>query len=97
MYTNWQLCTWIGLTLGQLIPNATSWGLDFAMSVTFIGMTIPYLKNRPALLCVTIAGIFSIFTYPLPHKIGLILSALAGIAAGLLSETLLPKPSVTHE
>ncbi|NJL49871.1 MAG: AzlC family ABC transporter permease, partial [Leptolyngbyaceae cyanobacterium SM2_5_2] len=31
MYLNWQLCTWLGLTVDQLIPNAAAWGLDFAM------------------------------------------------------------------
>lgn len=47
MYVNWQISTLLGLTLGQSIPNASAWGLDFAMVATFIGMTIPYLVNRP--------------------------------------------------
>ena len=47
MYGTWQLCTLLGITAGQLIPNAADWGLDFAMSVTFIGMIAPYLKKKP--------------------------------------------------
>lgn len=47
MYINWQLCTWIGILVGQSIPNPDAWGLDFAMIVTFIGMLVPFVKNGP--------------------------------------------------
>lgn len=87
MYLNWQLCTFLGITVGQSIPNAAGWGLDVAMPVTFIGMIIPYLKNRPTWLSVVVAGLVSVMAYPLPHKVGLILAAMMGIAAGLLAES----------
>ena len=86
MYANWQLCTFLGLTVGQFIPNAVAWGLDFAMPVTFIGMVVPYLKNRPMILAVLISGGVAVLANPLPHKLGLILAAVAGITAGILSE-----------
>ena len=88
MYINWQLCTLLGVTAGQLIPNATEWGLDFAMSVTFIGIVIPYLKNRPMLVAVMAAGLVAVVANPLPHKLGLIVAAIAGIAAGVYTEKL---------
>lgn len=88
MYLNWQFCTFLGITIGQLIPNAAGWGLDFAMPVTFIGMIIPYLKNKPTWIAVTVSGITAILSYSLPHKLGLMLAALAGIASGLIAETL---------
>jgi len=86
MYLNWQLCTLLGVTIGRLVPNAANWGLDFAMSVTFIGMTIPYLKTRPMGLAVTISGLVSLIAAPLPHKLGLMIAAIAGISAGVWSE-----------
>lgn len=43
MYLVWQVSTLLGLTVGQRIPDAQGWGLDFAMSVTFIGMMVPYV------------------------------------------------------
>lgn len=86
MYTNWQLCTLIGVLLGQAIPDATSWGLDFAMSVTFIGMIIPYIKNKPMLTSVIVAGTASLLTASLPHKLGLMISAIVGITAGVITE-----------
>lgn len=88
MYLNWQLCTWVGITVGQMIPNAASWGLDFAMSVTFIGMTIPYLINRPMIVAVLIAGIVSVLAHGLPHQLGLIVAAIAGVVSGISVEYL---------
>jgi 4-azaleucine resistance transporter AzlC len=87
MYLNWQVCTWLGLTAGQLIPNAAAWGLDFAMPVTFIGMVVPYLKNKPMLATVVVSGLVAVLAYPMPNKLGLILAAVAGIVAGILVET----------
>jgi 4-azaleucine resistance transporter AzlC len=86
MYLNWQFCTFLGLMVGQRIPNAAAWGLDFAMPVTFIGMVIPYLKNRPMWATTIVAGVVALVAYPLPHKLGLILAAVAGIAAGIMVE-----------
>ncbi|MBD3884792.1 AzlC family ABC transporter permease [Phormidium tenue FACHB-886] len=86
MYANWQVCTFLGLTIGQMIPNAASWGLDFAMSVTFIGMVIPYLKTKPMYCSVIVAGIVALLAHGLPHQLGLMVAAIAGIAAGLISE-----------
>lgn len=87
MYLNWQLCTWVGVTVGQLIPNVAAWGLDFAMPVTFIGMVTPYLKNRPMVVTVVISGLVALLAYPLPNKLGLILAAVVGIGAGIIAET----------
>lgn len=91
MYINWQFCTFAGLTIGHLIPNAADWGLDFAMSVTFIGMVIPYLKNQPMIATVVVAGITALLAQGLPHQLGLIVAALAGIAVGVLCEQLTPE------
>ena len=86
MYTNWQICTLVGLTLGHLIPDAASWGLDFAMSVTFIGMVMPYLNNKPMFIAVMVSGIMALLTNNLPHQSGLIVAAIAGITAGMVTK-----------
>ncbi len=86
MYGNWQLCTFLGITVGRLVPNAADWGLDFAMSVTFIGMVIPYLKTKPMAIAALVAGAVALIAYPLPHKLGLMAAAIAGIGAGVFSE-----------
>jgi 4-azaleucine resistance transporter AzlC len=91
MYTNWQFCTFLGLTVGRLIPDAAAWGLDFAMPVTFIGMVIPYLKNKPMVATTVVAGVVAWLAYPMPHKLGLIIAAVAGIATGVIVEILSSK------
>lgn len=86
MYGNWQLCTFLGLTFGRAIPDASAWGLEFAMPVTFIGMILPYLQTRPMGVSVLVSGGVSLAAHSLPNKLGLMLAAVAGIAAGLVSE-----------
>lgn len=87
MYLSWQVWTLLGITVGQSIPDAAGWGLDVAMPVTFIGMTLPYLKNRPMWVSVLVAGAVSVLAYPLPNKLGIMLAAIAGIGAGLAVES----------
>jgi predicted branched-subunit amino acid permease len=61
-------------------------GLDFAMPATFIGMVIPYLTNSPMWASVITAGSVALATNSLPHKLGLMIAALAGVAAGITWE-----------
>jgi len=91
MYINWQLCTWIGIVVGQSIPNPGAWGLDFALVVTFIGMLVPFVKNRSTLVAVLVAGLVAVLCNGLPNKLGLIVASLAGISAGLLANRLWPE------
>lgn len=96
MYVNWLLCTWLGLTVGQLIPNAAHWGLDFAMSATFIGMVISYLINQPMIVSVFVAGVMSVLAHGLPHQLGLMVAAVTGIIAGVLTEKFTTRISSIH-
>lgn len=87
MYVVWQLSTLLGIVAGSAIPDPAGWGLDFAMSVTFIGMLVPMIRTRPALAAVLVASITAVLTYSLPNQLYLIVSALAGVVAGVLSES----------
>ncbi|MCL5276094.1 MAG: AzlC family ABC transporter permease [Chloroflexi bacterium] len=95
MYANWQLCTVIGIVAGQAIPNPLAWGLDFALVVTFIGMLAQFVRNRPALAASIVAGICAVLANGLPNKMGLLLAAVLGIAAGVIAEALAPPAPVT--
>ncbi len=90
MYTNWVVCALVGVLAGQHIPNPQNWGLDFAMIATFIGLLVPTVRNRPAVVAVLVAGLGAVLTYSWPNKLGLIVTALLGVAAGVLAETHLP-------
>jgi 4-azaleucine resistance transporter AzlC len=85
-YVNWQLWCFLGLVLGDRIPDASGWGLDVAMPVTFIGMIIPFVKNIPMAVRIPTAGAASLCTLGMPYKSGIIVSACMGIFAGLVTE-----------
>lgn len=97
MYTNWQICTLIGITAGQAIPDARSWGLDFAMVVTFIGIVVPLIITRPVLISVITAGIAALIFYDMPNQMGLIIAALCGIISGYLAERHSHKQKLIHQ
>ena len=86
MYLNWQFWCFIGSVLGNRMPDASNWGLDVAMPVTFIGMIIPFVKTIPLAICVLTAGAASLLTLGMPYKLGIVASAFAGIGAGLMAE-----------
>lgn len=89
MYLNWQFWCFIGLMLGNRIPDASGWGLDVAMPITFIGMIIPFVKTISMVACVLTAGAASLLTLEMPYKLGIIVSALAGISAGVTARRLI--------
>ena len=93
MYTNWNVCTVVGLIAGRMLQDIGGWGLDFAMVAAFIGMVIPYLKDRPNVCAALAAGASALLFNGLPHKLGLIVASVAGIAAGVVAERFQGKPS----
>jgi len=80
LWTTWQICTAIGIFLGAAVPP--SWGLDFALPLTFIALLAPVLKDRPAVVAALVAGVVALIGAGWPYKLGLVAAALAGIAAG---------------
>ena len=96
MYFNWQLCTMIGIFFGRVVPGLEEWGLDFAMSATFIGIVVPYLKNRPMIATALVASGLGLALYGLPNKLGLMIAALAGVATGFFLEQRLASNRITE-
>ncbi len=89
LWSCWQLSTAVGIFLGAQVP--ASWGLDFTLALTFIALVVPALHTRPGLAAALIAGTVALLAYQMPYKLGLIVAALAGIAAGLGGERLWPQ------
>lgn len=84
MYANWQLCTWVGMTLGRQVPDMTRWGLDVAMVVAFVGIVVPALRHRAEWACAATASVAAVLTHDWPHQSGLLLSSLLAIGVGVL-------------
>ncbi len=90
LWLGWQLSTAVGIFLGTQIP--ASWGLDFTLALTFIGMVVPLLKNRPTIAAAVTAGIVAVVAHQLPYQLSLIAATLAGIAVGVWLENKTQKP-----
>jgi len=83
MWINWNLWTLIGVLVGQNFPDVKSWGLEFAMVATFIGIVVPGLKTPPLWAAAISAGLVATLLHHLPYQSGLMLGALAGVCVGV--------------
>ncbi|MDN5323034.1 MAG: hypothetical protein PWQ67_1488 [Clostridia bacterium] len=53
---SWIVSTVLGGMLGNLIPDPTRWGIDFALSAMFIGLLLMQMKDKTDLLVAICAG-----------------------------------------
>jgi len=84
MWSAWQVSTGVGLFLGAVIPK--NWPLDFTITLTFIALLVPMLKDRASVAVSITAGIVAIFTIGLPFRLNLILAVLFAVVVGLTTE-----------
>lgn len=82
LWTTWQASTAAGILLGAQIPS--SWSLDFTLALTFIALVVPALKEKADVAAALTGGITAVLLLDLPYKLGLVIGALLGIAAGVL-------------
>jgi len=79
-YVFWNIATLFGIIAGKTIPNMEQWGLEFAIAATFIALVIPMIKA----MCVLISLVSSVVCSVLALEVGLLISALLGMAGGVL-------------
>jgi predicted branched-subunit amino acid permease len=84
LWGTWQLTTTAGLLLGNFIPE--SWQLGFAIPMTFAALLILAVRTRAALLAAVVGGIVAVIAIDLPYGMGLMAGAVAGVAAGMISD-----------
>ncbi len=82
LWAGWQVSTAGGILLGAEIPRSLP--LDFALPVTFIAIIVPMIRSRAALAAALVAGGMALAGAGWPYRLGLMASALAGVAAGAL-------------
>ncbi|RAU46109.1 MULTISPECIES: AzlC family ABC transporter permease [unclassified Pseudomonas] len=86
LYTCWVSSSLVGVLFGQAVPDMASWGLEFAMLATFIGIVVPLLRNQSQIAAALAAGAVALMTWSWPYKLGLMAAAFSGIAVGVLLE-----------
>lgn len=91
LWLTWQASTAVGVFLGAEVPAA--WGLDFTLALTFIGIVVPMLRNRPMLAAAVAAGITAVAAHALPYSLGLVAATFVGIGVGVWLENKNGSPS----
>ncbi|OTF06866.1 AzlC family ABC transporter permease [Halorubrum sp. SD612] len=80
----WQIGTVVGVVLGAGVPDA--WGLTFAVPLVFLALLVPAMKDRPTTVAGVAGGAVAVIAAGLPLNLGLLVGALCGVAAGLVTE-----------
>lgn len=83
LWATWQVSTAVGIFLGTGIPS--EWSLDFTLALTFIALLVPALGTRADVVAALVSGTVAVAAFGLPYKLGLMLAAGSGIAAGMLA------------
>jgi 4-azaleucine resistance transporter AzlC len=83
LWVTWQISTAAGIFLGTGIPS--EWSLDFTLALTFIALLVPALVSRADIVAAVVGGAVAVAAFGLPYKLGLVLAAFSGIAAGMLA------------
>lgn len=83
----WLLAGWLGARLGPTIGDPRTWGLDFALVATFIGLLAPQVRDRVTLLVALLAGgVAVVGAMLLPGNWYILLAALAALGLALFLE-----------
>lgn len=82
MWVVYQATTAAGVALGASIP--AEWQLSFAVPLTFLAVLVPAIEGRPTLAAALVGGAVAIIGVSLPFNAGLLVGAVAGIAAGAI-------------
>jgi predicted branched-subunit amino acid permease len=81
-FTVWTTTVTAGIFIGGIIP--TSWRLDVAPAIMFVGIVILGLVSRANLGAAIVGALVCAVAIDLPNNLGLLVGALAGVLAGFL-------------
>lgn len=84
LWVAWQVSTAVGIFLGARIP--ASLHLEFALPLTFMALVRPAVTDRATAAAALTAGVAAVLADGLTLRLGMIVAAVCGIAAGLLTE-----------
>ncbi|MGQ0830593.1 MAG: AzlC family ABC transporter permease [Microthrixaceae bacterium] len=88
LWVNWQICTVIGLLIGAAVPDSLP--LDFAVPLVFLVLLVPAITDRPAGVAALVGGGAAVLGAQAgAGHLSVLVGAVAGIAAGALSEVVL--------
>ena len=83
-FVNWQWATALGLVVGPVVPD--SWRLGFAPPIMFVGIVLASVNRRPQAAAAIVGGLVGLATAGLQDRLGILIGASAGVAAGAYME-----------
>jgi len=84
LWVAWQIVTMVGIVVGAQLPAA--WSLDFTIALVFLGLLVPAVASRPALVAAVVGGVVAVLSLELPNGTGIIAASVAGVAAGSIAD-----------
>jgi 4-azaleucine resistance transporter AzlC len=94
LYIIWNTAVPLGMLIGPVIPD--SWRLDFAPPIMFAGLTMFAVKRVPAGVAALVGGFVSLATVDLRDRLGIVIGALAGVAAGAIADQIITNQRLTR-
>lgn len=82
LYLGWAVLLGAGVVLGAFLP--TTIPIELAIPLTFLLLLLPLLKDRDGLVAAAVGGVAALAASALPFGFGLLVGAVAGLAAGAL-------------
>ena len=98
IYLFWGSSGVIGYFFGNMITPELSYIFDFAFVAAFIGMIVPMVKTRPALVTVIASAVISLAgSLVIPGKWYIIIAGLGASLAGFLASEFLDSKKIATE
>ncbi len=85
LFVFWSTTCVIGILLGARLPQSLS--LEFTLPLVFLALTAVTLKSKAAVVAAFTGGISAALFASLANGLGLVIAAILGVTAGLISET----------
>lgn len=87
----WFAANIAGARMGQAIPP--EYALDFALPITFLALVAPMLRTRADIAAAAVSVLGTLALIGLPYGTGLMVAAGLAMTAGVLVESLQPRPA----
>ena len=84
-WTAWSIGGVLGAFIGGQIPSNLS--LDFVPTLSFVLALVINVRDRASLIAACVAGVVAVAVAGFPWSMGIIVGAVVGLAAGMMTET----------
>jgi predicted branched-subunit amino acid permease len=83
MFTAWNIGTALGAGIGHVLPDPHRIGIDYVVTLTFLAVLVPLIRNRAAVMTALVAAAATLLLVRLaPSGVSVLGAGLAGSAVG---------------